>query len=806
MRRSSVFGPALAGLLATAFTGGVATAEQVKSAYPANPELADLAKVLIFEEPLIPLANPSPKDVQDLAKALDVYLAAGHLEDLAPVKHYLEAHPASPWRLSLLVNLGLMQRHVGLVSEALESWEAAWTLGKPLKDFKGIALAHRALGELLEANSGLGQQDRLDALVQEAAGRPLSGLITEKFSMAKESLTYMKMSPDSAFRCGPTALAYLKATETPLIFADAKVQGISSSAKGTNLAMNQGWASQIGLKLQMAKRAPGSTVPVPSVLHFRTGHFAAAMVVKSGRVLVQDPFLGDTWMPLSVLDREASGYALIPVGELPKGWTVVAKAEAETVWGKGAWGPGRPDDTRPDSYRISSSLQAPQAGMPSFGFHANLSSLSLDIPASGYAPARGPRVDVKVTYNQREYGQPQIFDYCNLGPKWTFSFLTCLKDDSTNPDFDVTLCNPGGGGLIFQSRGDGTFLPENFTQAQLMRQPGNTYMIQYLDGQKDFYEIADRAWGLRRIVLTRRQDAAGNEVKFNWGAMLRLMSITDADGKNTTLSYEDPTDPLKLTKVTDPTGQSTTYQFNMDSRLIKTVTAQGLTTTFSYGPSAADPGLSADFLRVMETKAGTTTFRGGDSLTGPSYRRWLEAKDAIGKFERVESGAGYAYEIDPEKLPWVPELDPGYHPLAVSFRESFYWTAGVYEAAKPHFRKARHIRWGHGPGGFSSGIAVSEKEPDGPRHWFVHAGDFWGGVFPTARTAQYPLTLDGTLKPGASLLGVKAGPESAGLLAPVFSGNRKLVTREYWGKADGSLGRIQVDFDPSGRVINKASK
>ena len=36
---------------------------------------------------------------------------------------------------------------------------------------------------------------------------------------------------------------------------------------------------------------------------------------------------------------------------------------------------------------------------------------------------------------------------------------------------------------LYHNRGDGTFLPENHTQAQLIRQPGNTYVIEYADGQ-----------------------------------------------------------------------------------------------------------------------------------------------------------------------------------------------------------------------------------------------------------------------------------------------------------------------------------
>nr|WP_320133178.1 cysteine peptidase family C39 domain-containing protein [uncultured Holophaga sp.] len=656
-------------------------------------------------------------------------------------------------------------------------------------------MAHRALGELLEVNAGLGQRQALEQWVKVAEAQSLGGLLTEKLSLAKESLGYMQNSPETAYRCGPTALAYLKATEDPKAFADSRIQHFLSSEQGTSLAKNAGWAEQLGLKVQMAKRWAGGEFPVPSLLHFRSGHFAAAMYARNGRVLVQDPALGDTWVPRSILEQESTGYALIPAGALPKGWTAVSKAEGEKVWGKGAWGPGRPDDTRPDSRRFGTQLLSSSPGGVRVSYLANLVDLNVEIPVVDYAPAKGPRIDLSVTYNHREYGQPETFDYCNLGSKWTFTFLTCLKDDTTNPDFNVTLCNPGGGGLIFQSRGDGTYLPEGYTQAQLVRQPNNTYTIEYLDGHKDFYEAADRGWGLRRIILTRRQDQKGLEAKFGWDAMLRLVSITDADGQVTRLSYENAADPLKLTQVVDPRGRTTRFEYDEQGRLVRTVDSEGRASNFSYGLDSKRPGVGLDFINHIETPAGSLSIRAGEGLVGPSYRRWLEAERGDGTLERLEGGAGYAYEIDPEQFPKAPELDTEtQHPLSVSARESFFWGAGAYRGGQPDYSAAHHIRWGHGPGGYSSGIVLSEKAPGEARHWYIHAGDFWGGVFPGAHTDRYPLTPE-----GLSRMAPKGAAASA--LLPVCDGNRNLVTRDYWVRSDGSLGVKTQQFDAKGQAV-----
>jgi len=780
------------------------SAGPVQSLFSPQPTALEVAGAKVFEEPLAALGAPSPDEVRDLALALDAYVAGGKLEATAPIAAFLQAYPNSPWRLSLLVNLGLMQRHTGQVSLALASWEAAWALGKDLKTPVGIALANRALGELFEANAGLGRRERLEALVMETEGRPLSGLVTEKVSGAKESLAYMTYSPETAFRCGPTALAFLKATRSPLAFADPVIHKMYSTEQGTTLTMNARWAAQIGLALQMAKRHPGATLPVPGVIHLNTGHFAAVMAARNGQYLIQDPFLGDTWVSLATLDQEGSGYALVPAGALAQGWAAVSEGEGDTVWGKGAWGPGRPDDTRPDSVKMATSL-ALKPDLPiKPAYHADLVSLNLDVPVVSYAPIRGPRVDFTVTYNQREYGQPQLFDYCNLGPKWTFSFLACIKDDSTQPDADVAVCNPGGGGQVFHGLGDGTFLPENNTQARLSRLPGNGYLIAYPSGRQEFYELADRAWGLRRVVLTRVQDPFGNSVRLTWNALLQLVAVQDAAGKTTTIAYEAPGDPLKITRVTDPFGRTTRFQYDATGMLAGIVDSQGRVTNFAYGPRPEDPGVPMDFLRSLATSRGGFTFSSGEKLVGPSYRRWIEAVGPSGDRERLEAAAGYAYEVPPEKLPLVPELDPAYHPLAFRFRESWFWPSGALDGAKLDYHKASHIRWGHGPGAFSSGIVLSRKEPTGPRHWFVHTGDFWGGVFRAARSVDFPLTPGGTLKPGARIVNLQGTEANKAVLAPVFDGNRALLTRDIWVDEAGALRRQERDLDTQGRLVHEA--
>jgi len=766
--------------------------------FSASVTTSEIACSKLFEEPLVALRQPSPAENQALAKALQAFSDGGRLEKVDPLETFLATFPDSAWSLALRVNLGLLQRHVGRAGAALKSWETAWDFGRELQDPLGTALANRALGELLELNASLGRPERLEVLISQCQGRRLSGLVTEKLSAARESLAFIRTTPYHAFQCGPVALSYLKALETPFGFIEHPE--LVHGGQGTSLAMNAALAQELDLKLQMAKCEPGASFPAPSIVHFNSGHFSALLYHSAGKSLLQDPALGDAWVSDTVIDGEASGYALVPAGPLPKGWHAVGEEEGNTVWGKGAWGPGRPDDTRPGSRMIASSLPPPGAGLPKLAYHANLVSLNLNIPVVDYQPILGPRVTFNVTYNQREFSQPQVFDYCNLGPKWTFSYLACLKDDTTTPLGDVAMCCPGGGGLVFHAKGDGTFRAEGRTQALLSRLPAGGFALTYPDGRREFYELSDRGWGLRRTVLTRIQDKLGREVRLTWDPLLRMQTITDAAGQATKLAYDWPLDPLKVTGVSDPFGTTTTFHYDPAGSLESVQDAHGRVTRFVYGPTQADPEMPQDALNTMIAPGSTYHFRFGEAKTALGLTRWIEGtKAGLGRTERLEAGAGYAPGND--ALPRIPELLEKYyrklHPTALSYRETRFWS-DKDQAGTP----TEQIRWGHGPGGFSSGIVVGDQVGSGQLHVLVNAGDFWGGTFPAARDAKYPLTPEGAIQPGKIFAGMLGTPAFAHQLAPVYDGDRDLVSCDYWSQT-GNLWRTARSFDLAGHLLDE---
>src|SRR6185369_9407352 len=128
----------------------------------------------------------------------------------------------------------------------------------------------------------------------------------------------------------------------------ARTQAIFDSASTTNgfsLAQVAELSKKVDLNYQMAFREKGAAFVVPSVVHWKVGHYAALIRQEGDRYLLQDPtFRNDTWATKEALEEECSGYFLVPPGTLPKGWRAVVAGEGGTVWGKGiVSGPGPGD-------------------------------------------------------------------------------------------------------------------------------------------------------------------------------------------------------------------------------------------------------------------------------------------------------------------------------------------------------------------------------------------------------------------------------------------------------------------------------
>jgi hypothetical protein len=670
--------------------------------FSAVPTVQDIFEANIFEEPLVPIGgDPTPSENAALATALLDYVKRSGLEDFSNLTRFLEANPRSPWNAAILTNLGLEYYRSGRYSKAIEAWRQAWELGKTATatELKGIALANRAVGELAYMYTRLGRVTELVALLKSVEGRVFCGPATERIAGAREGLWNMHNRPEISFRCGPLALHRIMLSSHQDDPQSELIDATASTQKGFSLHQVAELSCRLGLDYQMAFRDKGSAfIIVPAVVHFKLGHFAAMIRREGDRYLLQDPtFKDDVWVTKETLEAEASGYFLVPPGELPEGWRTVKSTEAEAAWGKG-FVPNGPDDPGPcdDTSDPCKSCK----GMAVARVHLLNVSLNINDEPIGYSPPVGPAVRFTVRYNQRDTVSPSIFKYSNFGNKWTFDWLAYIIDNPSVPQADVIHYMMGGGIRRFTGFYEmgaisdpttrvGVYAFQKLDQTKLfrkeeeIRRPDGTKEIRIFyemispDGSKKIFDHPDvvisgtaEPPSFRRIFLTKLIDPFGNAISLEYdatGGGVRVVAIEDAIGQKSTISYGHPPDGFKITRITDPFGRFATFHYDDSNRLDLITDVMDFTSKFTYKPE------ESDFISAMETPYGVTKFD-----NKPRDELSLEGEGRTTRSLKITypDGDRELVEFRQDKPLGIPVMDPWESvPGDMATRNNYLWTA-----------------------------------------------------------------------------------------------------------------------------------
>jgi RHS repeat-associated protein len=730
---------------------------QIASSIP----LTQLA-VAGFEEPLIAMELPSVEETQALKQALAVYFQQKDASQVDALNAFLTAYPQSTWRVGLQTNLGLIHYHNGAFSAAIDAWEDAWKLGATATGMQQKALVDRAYGELVRMHARLGHADRLAALIEQSKHRILIGSATEALIGAKEGLWEMRNEPGIAYLCGPSALRSILSLQNP---KDQK--GIAallearSGKHGFNLNQVNQLAEKIGMPYQMAYREGNAPLPLPVVVHWKVHHYAAVVGEDNGIYHIKDPTFGtDLWVPKAVLEKEASGYYLIPKDKFSKGWREVASAEADQVYGMGYTGTNDPNRTSPDDNKNSNNTCNCSSGMARYDVHSMVVSLNIKDTPVGYRPPKGPSVYTTLTYNQREANQPANMMYSNLGRKWTFNWLSYIQDSPSSPGASVMRYVSGGGAYPYTgyNAGNGNFAAEAKQGAVLVRTSSSpiTYERRLNDGSKEIYSQSNGSTVYpRRVFLSQIVDHNGNAVTLNYDPLQRLTSVVDALGQQTIFVYQNTQSPYLISQIIDPFGRTAQMDYDTNGRLMQITDAVGMVSKFAY-----DGGT---FLNAMTTPYGTTSFTYGESGT----TRWLTATDPNGETERTEyrhSGPGIPFS---ESI--VPAGINSFNAY-IDERNTFFWDKRAYKLYPNDYTKAEIKHWLHdATGSATAGVLESVKRPLERRVWFNYPNQPWAG-------------------------GV-GGQELASVIARVLDdGSTQLTSKSY-----NSLGKLTDRIDPVGR-------
>lgn len=478
----------------------------------ADPTTDEIFRSHVFAEPLVPVGGtPTTAENSALANALMNYSRRSSPDDFTALIGFLQQCPNSPWTAALLTDLGLEYYNTAHYSLALVAWSNAWALAKNAAGAKGAALAQRAFGELIKMDSRLGRMDEIERLLNSIGNSTLAGPAAQRVIDAREALWTMKNRPEIAFRCGPLALRSIRIALNMDGSSDAEILKSASTQKGCSLPQVAALSKKIGLNYQMAFRNSGDYV-VPSVVHWKVGHYAAMLRKVGDLYELHDPTFGNsTWATRQALDAEASGYFLVASGTLPAGWRAVNEAEGATVWGKGlAFGNDPQRIARND---LATGGTCPASGMAVAKIHLMDVNLHLTDRPVGYTPPLGPPVGFELDYNLRDVFQPANFTYGNLGPQWTSGWFTYITDNPTNLLADVNLYVAGGGQRTYTGFNTNTqsYAYQQLDQNLLTRTGPGSYQLLNGDGSIMVFGQSDGSISSsRNIFLTQMIDPQGN--------------------------------------------------------------------------------------------------------------------------------------------------------------------------------------------------------------------------------------------------------------------------------------------------------
>ena len=610
------------------------------------------------------------------------------------------------------------------MSRAIGEWNAAWSQGKVLKEPQAKALVDRAFGELLALNLRTGHFERVDVLLKEVGSRPVSGSAAVSVDQATAALSMLRNHPEESSQlCGPEALRSLLASVGATPKQLTILNGYHSPSNGESLSQLAQLANRAALDYDLVFRRRGQPVPVPSIVHWKFGHYAAIVGETNGKFHIQDPAFGrDLWMTRGAIDAEASGYFLAARPVAAEQWRPVGAEEADQVHGMYRIKVNSPPTA--NDHDFSNGASCNTTGCVTYDIHEQSVSLVLQATPVGYAPPIGPPVKVTLSYNQREVYQPANFSFFNVSSNWTLNWLTYIQDDPTTPGASVTSYISGGGGEPYAGF--------NSTTGAFTAQPSTGGSCDGL-GFADCLSapVSKRSDGRlcpvdgstaypRNVFLAQRIDSTGNAVTLNYDGQMRLISLHDAAGRLTTFAYQLSAYPLLITQVTDPFGRSANLSYTSAGHLSSITDVSGLTSSFVY---------DASFLvKSLVTPYGTTRFTYGGNRVGGYAGLYLYVKDPLG-FTEAEQFA--------QSAPGIPQSDPTadlpqgniiVNDTLLFDSDSYHWDKHAYAVAFGDYTMARMKTFDHLANVADTAAPVAEalKQPLEMRVWYNYPGQYEG--------------------------------------------------------------------------------
>ena len=229
--------------------------------FSSSPTDDEFFRGRIFEEPLVPIGRATTRaENRALARALEIY-RRGAPEAIAPIDAFLQTYPDTPWRASLLVNVGIRLRDAGAYTRALAMWDETWTLAQDATDPHGRAMADLALAEWLRLSMSLMRIDQVETRLASLGERDVRGTAGNRIRQVRERLASWRTHPERFVPAEQRALERLSRSRAKDGTAASMPRATAPNAVNVKAPRPLGWligpAKKLGLTLRAMRRGAG---------------------------------------------------------------------------------------------------------------------------------------------------------------------------------------------------------------------------------------------------------------------------------------------------------------------------------------------------------------------------------------------------------------------------------------------------------------------------------------------------------------------------------------------------------------------
>ncbi len=349
---------------------------------------AEVFRLRAFSEPLVADRRvASEEERAAFLRAINDYLSDKGSESL---EAFLRQWPESRWAAALEHNLGLLKFREGFFTAAIGYWQDAWERARDSEDPRLRALANQSVAELAGMQARLGRIEVLRPLLRILKEREVGGSARQMLSTSAEALNEMEVRPEKCFKCGPFALAEVRKSLGIANAYSPEILEIKSPYRGFSLTEVSALATKLGMPSQMARWSDSAAeIPVPSVVNWKLGHYAAIIGQEAGKYRLKDLTFGfDNLVSAEAIRAETSGYFLLPTATLPRGFETVPAAEGWKVFGRGYTSRDMANQVTKGDHQVPEDPCTP--GMAAYSVHTMMVSLHVEDTPLGYEPPFGP--------------------------------------------------------------------------------------------------------------------------------------------------------------------------------------------------------------------------------------------------------------------------------------------------------------------------------------------------------------------------------------------------------------------------------